>query len=987
MQHSTAHTSARRSTTTATADPSTATKTGGNNSAGSNSGNASGNISEEDTASAVTAGNAGSTMDSNSSNIISSGSRQSTKNVLNVPQSQIPITVLTDSGVSDNGGICNSGNSNHNVLMRDYTDSSFNINIDSTGTITPSFNTNINALLSGHNSDSNSSSSSVINHNNDKNSDDNKSSSAIFKPFDPKTGQFVNDHNMEIENFTNNNENNNQKPKTDINDAPVPLNYQRHIEGMDVDEEEEEDDDEEEESEDEETNLLPTMQQLRTHSSSLQTHKFRSQSVPTILHSSLKTLTNFQQHHLRNNPILINSNSNRSNINIHIAAFTKSSTDNMKSSNINSNTNDGLISTSIYQHPIISQAGIKKRKYTRSHRSILRATTQSTASTSIPSTQHKSNLKNSSVLNIPKNNNSDNNLQSRHSQLLNTQRLHLYNDSIKNNLNDLSMDERITYIKSFPSPLPLPPINLQCLKEIDLQEIVKNPQLRHDIIFDPLLQFRPNLDGERGVKKSQLSDKYWNDVENELHVYIKRPDIFDYKHTRLVPLFDTLRDVLLTTVPQKESHMINGVLDTELTVQEIIKGSLQMSNFSDWLSQLFKHHCAPMRDTWVDKMHNKFREAESESSLPKLIKGLRLVFQILEAMKLDIANHQIRILRPALLSNAVEFEKQYFLPLLNSNKIDLKSSLVWFNSKFEESVSLNLIKSDESSPQDVYRLCIKSIISLLSCRKMVRSYPTALTFDHTRLILLRADLRQIVCLMVCRLLFQQLVASDTTMNAIVKEYVNKTYTTKNLKRDIVSIITDEHGNCRWTKNIMSIAVHLCKVISDLKIQYANKDKAEEIDKDIGTIFPSLDNTKINFAKSWLSKQTQPLSDVYGVLENRVFKSLGDTIYTNSGCTLDGRVKQDFIYLCSTTGNTTSEDASTTNRTNMEKEADKAENSNQQFRPFNSILNNNQSVLSSVEMEEFENVYRHLYTVVNFHWSVFGSHYMESLGDKMKEKVI
>lgn len=63
------------------------------------------------------------------------------------------------------------------------------------------------------------------------------------------------------------------------------------------------------------------------------------------------------------------------------------------------------------------------------------------------------------------------------------------------------MEDRINYIKATPTPVPFPPINLQGLKEIDLQEILKNPQLRHDIIFDPLLQFRPNLDGERGNKK------------------------------------------------------------------------------------------------------------------------------------------------------------------------------------------------------------------------------------------------------------------------------------------------------------------------------------------------------------------------------------------------------------------------------------------------------------------------------------------------------
>ncbi|QLL34436.1 hypothetical protein HG536_0G02980 [Torulaspora globosa] len=574
---------------------------------------------------------------------------------------------------------------------------------------------------------------------------------------------------------------------------------------------------------------------------------------------------------------------------------------------------------------------------------------------------------------------------------------------------DLTLDERAEYIKTATSPAPLPPINLQCLKEIDLQEIVKNPQLRHDIVFDPLLQFRPNLDGERGIKKRQLADKYWNDVENEIYVYSQKPKLFNYNTTRLVPLFNTLREVLLTVVPQREAHMINNVLDTELNVQELLKGSLIMTSLSEWLAQLFKHHCAPMRDSWVDKMSAKFREAENESALPKLIDGLRLVFQILEAMKLDIANHQIRILRTALLSNSVEFEKQYFQSLMTSNKINLKSSLAWFNKKFDESDSHDLFPKGKLSPQDIYKLCVRSIISLLSCRKMVREYPTSLSFDHARLILLRADIRQIVCLLICRLLFKQLVTNDTSIDKETRNYITSSYTTKRLKKEIVSIITDDHGNCRWTKNTMSIAIHLCKVISDLKGEYLKSRDLQDESVAGLTTTPTLDTAKIDFAKSWLSRQTQPLSEVYGVLENRVFKSLEESIIKRSGCTVDGRVKQDFIYLCSNVSGEGAADSvncitgtSTAGADVMTPPGEgikslvglQAKSMKNAQGPPPAIIRSqtpNSSLMSSdddnrvfhgVEMDEFDNVYRHLYTVINFHWSVFGCHYLECVSDKM-----
>ena len=735
----------------------------------------------------------------------------------------------------------------------------------------------------------------------------------------------------------------------------------------------------------------------------LTSFKSRSNSVPTILHSSLKRISHHAQYYGNNQIHYNNSNNEQS-----------------QSTNSSNSSNNNSSNQTIMTHPM-NPYGIMKKKSIRGHHPHILQTQNSTSSGLSSSSNVLSNTTLRQAILLTQEALNTSNLtksqQQQQQQQRNVQQQqqhsnlnipHNHNNTNTTNLdNVVTFEDRVNYVKSTKLPIPLPPINLQCLKEIDLQEIVKNPQLRHDIIFDPLLQFRPNLDGERGIKKKHLSDIYWKDVENELIVYAKRPEVFQYDRSRLVPLFDTLREVLLTIVPQKETHQINNILDTELNVQELIKGSLVMTNLSDWLATLFKHHCAPMRDAYVDKMSNKFKEAESEGSLPKFMDGLKLVFQILEAMKLDIANHQIRLLRPALLSNAIDFEKQYFNSLITARSALLKSSLTWFRNKMNEYVSSGqLVVQDKENLtiQEVYKGCIKSIISLLSCRKMVREFPTSLSFDHARLILLRADIRQLVCLLVCRLLFQQLVANDTTMDKNTKIYINASYTNKKMKEEIISIITDDHGNCRWTKNTLSIAVHLCKIIEEKKQEYlknkttvtALKQSSNEDTEDItmedsddtsSTLPPALDNDKIRFAKAWLSKQTQPLSEVYGVLENRVFKSLEEGIYSRSNCTVEGRVKQDFVYLynssTSNNGNSTatpgSEDANNSTSTTISfKSSDNSKPGENR---------ESSGLFAFTDSEEFENVYRHLYTVINLHWSVFGQHYCDTLSDKMTSNTI
>jgi len=46
-----------------------------------------------------------------------------------------------------------------------------------------------------------------------------------------------------------------------------------------------------------------------------------------------------------------------------------------------------------------------------------------------------------------------------------------------------------------------PPVTKATLSELDVNKIVHNPKLHHDINFDPELHFRPNVDGEKGQKK------------------------------------------------------------------------------------------------------------------------------------------------------------------------------------------------------------------------------------------------------------------------------------------------------------------------------------------------------------------------------------------------------------------------------------------------------------------------------------------------------
>jgi hypothetical protein len=71
-----------------------------------------------------------------------------------------------------------------------------------------------------------------------------------------------------------------------------------------------------------------------------------------------------------------------------------------------------------------------------------------------------------------------------------------------------------------------------------------------------------------------------------------------------------------------------------MLMQAIERGVCDLGRLAEWMAQLLKEHCAPMRDVLVDEMVTCTRLGEADRNLEKIVEGLRKLFGILEAMKL-----------------------------------------------------------------------------------------------------------------------------------------------------------------------------------------------------------------------------------------------------------------------------------------------------------------------------------------------------------------
>ncbi|KID91607.1 cAMP-mediated signaling protein Sok1 [Metarhizium guizhouense ARSEF 977] len=312
---------------------------------------------------------------------------------------------------------------------------------------------------------------------------------------------------------------------------------------------------------------------------------------------------------------------------------------------------------------------------------------------------------------------------------------------------------------SLHQSLPVePPVTKATLSELDVSKIIHNPKLRHDINFDPELHFRPNLDGEKGRKKQERANQFWRTLKEELTLFIIDRPAFHAKHGEtddwtLPSLLKAVKEIIQTLVPQRDRQFLDEGFNIELLMQQFYKGIADLEKLALWLSQVLKSHCAPMRDDWVDTMYTQLRDGNRDSDLDQLVTGMRSLLSVLEAMKLDVANHQIRCLRPVLIEDTTHFEQKFFVKKIQSRKVDITGAREWYR-EFERNYSATLLNTTQTfGDMGVFFEALSRLVLPSSGEKRV---PSTFLFDEERIMKLRSDMVDAINLDICMRMYEDL---------------------------------------------------------------------------------------------------------------------------------------------------------------------------------------------------------------------------------------
>ncbi|MCJ1377698.1 hypothetical protein MMC17_000794 [Xylographa soralifera] len=313
-----------------------------------------------------------------------------------------------------------------------------------------------------------------------------------------------------------------------------------------------------------------------------------------------------------------------------------------------------------------------------------------------------------------------------------------------------------------------PPITKASLSELDLKRIINDSKLRHDLNFEVEIIFRPNYYGLKGEHKKAMASAYWTALAAELTIYVGQrqhhissaadlsnlrtescPSVNTQTTTRRLPkMFYVLREILKSLVPEAEWFSIEQALDVDFIMQQLDKGVCDLNGLIGWLGTLLMGSCSPCRDPTVLRMVETVQRAVVDQDVQGIVSGIDQLFSILEIMKLDVANHQIRELKLLMIDDTVQFQQRYFLGRIQSG-MQVEEARHWYSSAVQHEPQQP--ESLDACRSVFARAVIDLVIGNEPC------FPTTFVFDTDRLRALQAEFQNHIYQELCGKAFDHIL--------------------------------------------------------------------------------------------------------------------------------------------------------------------------------------------------------------------------------------
>ncbi|OLL25067.1 Protein SOK1, partial [Neolecta irregularis DAH-3] len=278
--------------------------------------------------------------------------------------------------------------------------------------------------------------------------------------------------------------------------------------------------------------------------------------------------------------------------------------------------------------------------------------------------------------------------------------------------------------------------------------------------------------------------------------------------------------------------------------------ALDAPRFAALVAALLRPHIAPAREPLLGDMAASVAAGVASRDPLLIVKGFRILFELLEAMKLDIANHQLQSMRAFLVDTAVDFEQRYFADRISRGKMQLDSTLLWLNRHCK-------------APALFEGFCT-GVVALLELQAPFAQLPQTFQFDQARLSSIRADLHDLLSIQMILLLYRQLICPVTRPAHLDPAILS-------FKQEILVLIADDiaHSRIKWEKAIPCLALQMARKYAICKTGFCT--------------FP--DQHIITSVQSWLltNLDRKQISPVHQLLQSRVLQYFSKTCLAAIRC--------------------------------------------------------------------------------------------------------
>nr|XP_015820731.2 T-complex protein 11-like protein 1 isoform X1 [Nothobranchius furzeri] len=216
------------------------------------------------------------------------------------------------------------------------------------------------------------------------------------------------------------------------------------------------------------------------------------------------------------------------------------------------------------------------------------------------------------------------------------------------------------------TPQASPPRVVSAEELMETAKGVTNMALAHEIVVNQAFQVKPTElpEGSLERKVKEIMHKaFWDCLEAQL-----KEDPPSYGHA--IKLLGEIKETLLSFLLPGHGRLrsrIEEVLDLPLIQQQAENGALDIAQISQFIVGMMGSLCAPCRDEDIDKL----------KEITDIVPLLKAIFSVLDLMKVDMANFALSSIRPHLMQQSVEYERNKFQEFLEKQPNALDYTEKW----------------------------------------------------------------------------------------------------------------------------------------------------------------------------------------------------------------------------------------------------------------------------------------------------------------------